>query len=47
MELFEHILLEHKIYLKTEKLGLAKFQKIIRSFTNRAEFEELPEKTTF
>jgi len=47
MEVYDRILLEQKSYSKTEKLSPAKLQKLIRSFTNRAEFESLPEETTF
>ena len=47
MELYDHILLQQKICLKTEKLSLAEFQRIIRLSTKLAEFEELPENTTF
>jgi hypothetical protein len=47
MDLYDHILLSQKIYLTTEKLSPAALQVIIRSFTNRAEYESLPGKTTF
>jgi hypothetical protein len=47
MELYDHILLQQKICLKTEKLSLAEFQWIIRLSIKLAEFDELPENTTF